>query len=148
MPGPSTWTCSSSLKAGSFFNTCSTIPTFHEKAGGNGQPGRSTIITSNCIMYSSMGCSGSVTIDSVAVSASLNPWTVNCTNILMWHVLSCLIGREHLSRLFFPMSHSITCVLLNQLLNISYQMSRPLGHSFNTWMEWAPCTTGNGLLEC
>ena len=136
-PEPSTWTCSSSLKAGSLFNTCSTMPAFHEKAGGRGLLGWFTIITSNYTMYSSVGCDGSVTVDSAAVRASLNPWTVNlaASSCGMYSLDS--LG-EYISPDSSSPSHSIVC-FLDQLSNISYQMSRPLGHSFDTWMERAPC---------
>ena len=63
---------------------------------------QSAIVTSNCIMYSSVGCSGSVTVDSAAVRASLNPMDSEPCHVISWHTLSRFIGREHLSRLFFP----------------------------------------------
>ena len=72
-PGLLTCMCSSSPKAGSLFSTCCTMPPFHEKARGHGLPGQSAIITSSQIMNSSAGCSGSVTVDSAAVRASLKP---------------------------------------------------------------------------
>ena len=65
--GLSTCMCSSSLKARSLFSTCCTMPPFHEKASGHGLLGHSTIITSSWIMNSSLGCGGSVTVDSATV---------------------------------------------------------------------------------
>ena len=55
MPGPSTCTCSRSLKVGSSFKMCMTIPAFQENAGGHGHLGQSAIVTSNSKAYSSDG---------------------------------------------------------------------------------------------
>ena len=72
-PQAATYTCSNSLRAGSFFNTCITIPTW--QAGGHGQPGQSAIVTSNIMAYSSAG--GSVIPSPTSASASDNPCMEN-----------------------------------------------------------------------
>ena len=115
MPEPSNWMCSNSLKAGSFFNTCSTIPTFHEKVGGHGQPGWSAIITSNCIMYSSMGHGSFGTIDSVAVSTSSTPglWTT-----LHPHVAYTLLTYWERTYLWTLLPIMLHCMFLLDQLSI------------------------------
>ena len=67
---PSTCTCSNSLRTGSLFNTCITIPAFQENAGGRGQPGWLAIITSSIMAYSSAGASLIPSLTSASASDS------------------------------------------------------------------------------
>ena len=102
---PSTCMCSSSLRTGSLFNTCTTIPEFQENVGRRGRPGWSAIITSSIMVYSSTGVS-SIPYPTSA-SASDSPCTENC-GVPSSDVYSPWSSGEYISPESLCLSESIT----------------------------------------
>ena len=106
-PGLSTCTCSNSLRTGSFFNTCITIPTFQENAGGPGRPGLLAIVTSNIMAYSSTG--GSL-IPSPNISQCVRqPLHRKSWDAIQWCVFLLFIWGIHISRVLMPVGVHHRC---------------------------------------
>ena len=96
--------CSNSLRTG-LLNMCITIPVFQENAGGCGRPGRSSIVTSSIMVYSSTG--GSLIPSLASTTASDSPCMENLRAPSSGMYFPCSSG-EYISPESLHLSESIT----------------------------------------